>query len=263
MVQLGCNYSPQLITLLESGLARLDWIKLSRKDKVWTEHSISRPFCPLLLHTLPHATKKDFENIDFDEINKELKACNSPHIALHLSAMQEDWNQDNITDDEIIERMLNGVLKWKEELEVDLLIENVPYYGFQGTLRCATDPEVIKTICNEADIGFLLDLAHLRVAAWHREEEVDKYLETLPLNRVREIHVCGPGMDPEDGYLRDRHLEMQETDYNLLMKTLTLTDPAVVTLEYGGTGPKFEWRSEIEVIERQLNRLNNLLNQNA
>jgi uncharacterized protein (UPF0276 family) len=122
-------------------------------------------------------------------------------------------------------------------------------YGFRGTLRCATDPEVITTICNEADIGLMLDLAHLRVAAWHRKEEVDNYLEAMPLNRVREIHVCGPATDPEHGYLRDRHLEMQETDYNLLLNTLTLTDPVVVTLEYGGTGPKFEWRSEIDVIE--------------
>jgi uncharacterized protein len=259
MVQLGCNYSPELIKLLQSGRARVDWIKLSKKDTVWPEISIASPYCPLLLHTLPHASKTDFETTDFDEINKQIEACKSPHIALHLLALKEDWDLDQISDEEVIERMLTVVLKWKKEMDVDLLIENVPYYGFRGTLRCATDPEVIRTICNEADIGLLLDLAHLRVAAWHRTEEVHKYLEAMPLNRVREIHVCGPEIDPDHGYLRDRHLEMQETDYELLQHTLASTNPIAVTLEYGGTGPLFEWRSEIEVVERQLNRLNNML----
>ncbi|WP_161793361.1 multinuclear nonheme iron-dependent oxidase [Cohnella kolymensis] len=240
----------------------MDWIKLSLRDTVWTEHAISSPFCPQLLHTLPHASKRDFEDIDFDEINKQIKACKSPHIALHLLAKKEDWDADEVTDEEIIDRMLHVVLRWKKELEADLLIENVPYYGFRGTFRCATDPEVITRICNEADIGLMLDLAHLRVAACHRGEEVDQYLEAMPLNRVREIHVCGPGMDPERGYFRDRHLEMQETDYNLLEKSLALTTPVVVTLEYGGTGPIFEWRSEIDVLERQLNRLNNIVANN-
>ena len=109
--------------------------------------------------------------------------------------------------------MLNGVLKWKQEMDADLLIENVPFYGFRGTLRCATDPGVITLICNEADVGLLLDLAHLRVSAWHRKEDVDEYFMKLPLDLVREIHVCGPAPDPERGYLRDRHLEMQDVDY--------------------------------------------------
>ncbi|TFE19379.1 DUF692 family multinuclear iron-containing protein [Cohnella luojiensis] len=93
--------------------------------------------------------------------------------------------------------MLNGVLKWKREIDADLLIENVPYYGFRGTLRSATDSEVITKICSEADVGLMLDLAHLRVAAWHRKEDVEEYLKRMPLERVSEIHVCGPALDPE------------------------------------------------------------------
>ncbi|WP_062109285.1 multinuclear nonheme iron-dependent oxidase [Bacillus niameyensis] len=259
MVQLGCNYSPQLLSLLDKRAVTIDWIKLSKEDTVWKEIDICRPYAPMLLHTLPHASLTDFSAFDFPDINKAVAACKSPHIALHLLAKQEDWDTDNISDEEIIDRMLKNVLKWKAEMDVDLLIENVPYYGFRGTLRPATDPEVITEICEQADVDLLLDLAHLRVATWHRQEDPIEYLQKLPLDRVREIHVCGLAPDPDKGHLRDRHLEMQDIDYELLTRTLRITNPKVVTLEYGGTGPKFEWRSEVDVLERQLKQLSTIL----
>jgi uncharacterized protein (UPF0276 family) len=261
MVQLGCNYSPELISLLDQQKVTLDWIKLSRKDTVREEISICSNYLPMLLHTLPHATMTNYEQINFDEINKDIEDCKSPHIALHLLAMKQDWeNQEVISDEEVIERMLNEVIFWKEKLDVDLLIENVPFFGIRGTLRCATDPEVITTICNEADVGLLLDLAHLRVSAHNRKEDIEQYLMRMPLARVQEIHVCGPADDPvHEGYLKDSHLEMNDVDYELLIKALNRTNPKVVTLEYGGTGPKFEVRSEITAIERQINKLNEIV----
>jgi uncharacterized protein (UPF0276 family) len=261
MVQLGCNYSAELISLLDQKKVTLDWIKLSRKDTVRQEISICSNYSPMLLHTLPHASMTSIEQVNFDELNKEIEDCKSPHIALHLLAMKQDWgNQEEISDEEAVERMLNGVMTWKKNLDIELLIENVPFYGFRGTLRCATDPEVITTICNEADVGLMLDLAHLRVAAHNRKEDVEQYLMSLPLERVREIHVCGPADDPvNEGYLKDSHLEMNEVDYELLVNALNRTTPKIVTLEYGGTGPKFEVRSDITAIERQINKLNKII----
>jgi hypothetical protein len=103
-------------------------------------------------------------------------------------------------------------------------------------------------------VGLLLDLAHARIAAHNRGEDVCAYLSALPLERVREIHVCGPGPD-RSGVLQDEHQEMGEEDYALLDWTLERTHPLVVTLEYGGTGSHFEWRSDLATLERQLTRL--------
>ncbi|TFE19118.1 hypothetical protein [Cohnella luojiensis] len=106
MTQLGCNYSPQLISLVDQGAVEVEWIKISKKDTVWKEISICNEYAPMLLHTLPHATLTTFENIDFDDINRAIKACKSPHVALHLQALKEDWNnQAEISDTEIFERM--------------------------------------------------------------------------------------------------------------------------------------------------------------
>jgi uncharacterized protein (UPF0276 family) len=260
MTLLACNYSPQLMSLLEDDRVAIDYIKMGRWSVFWEELEAARrakPW-PILLHCLPHAGKPSFAEIEWNELNKAIRVCGSPHIALHLAAMPTDWEQAPVSDEIIVDRMIAGVMLWKEQMTVDLLVENVPFYGFRGTLRCSTDPEIITRICQQCDVGLLLDLAHLRVAAWHRKETTSEYLQKLPLDRVKEIHVCGPVMDPVEG-LRDRHLEMQEVDYELLAEALQVTNPAFVSLEYGGTGPHMEWRSEIDVLERQLTRLRTIV----
>ncbi|WP_169729992.1 DUF692 family multinuclear iron-containing protein [Thermicanus aegyptius] len=256
--QLGCNYSPQLLKLLNQGEVQVDWIKLSRWEVFDEEFQIVRPYRPILLHVLPRASLATFEEWDWERVHQAIEACGSPHIALHFHADPADWETPP-SDEEILSRLLNGVKRVKENLPVPLIIENVPYYGLKGTLRLATDPEIIGEVCERMGVGLLLDLAHLRVAAWHRKEDPLRYLDRMPLAQVREIHVTGSEMDAQEG-LRDRHLEMKEEDYALLEEALKRCQPEIVTLEYGGTGPKFEWRSDLAALRRQLLRLMEILN---
>lgn len=211
MVSFGCNYSPQLISLLEDGVVNVDWIKLSRWEVFWDEYNVANQYRPILLHVLPNVASKVFD-INIDEINRAINLCKPPHIALHFYASPDDWDGNrNVSDDEVILRLIHGIRFWKERLHVELLIENVPYYGFKGAFRCVTDPKMIRKICEEEGVGLLLDLAHLRVAAKHCNEDVLEYLNKMPLEYV-----------PEKHYLRDMHLEMQDEDYSLLKKTLKL-----------------------------------------
>lgn len=259
MTELGCNYSPQLMKLLADGEVDVDWIKLSRLSTVEREIALCRPTKPLLLHTLPHASMDTSRIGEWHGVNEQVERCSSPHIALHLAAQPDDCEDAAGEERKLVDKLLDGVLAWKRHIRTELLIENVPYYGFRGTLRAACEPDVIASICERADVGLLLDTAHLRVAAFHMGMAPEHYLRQLPLDRVREIHVCGPAPDPEDGYLRDRHLEMQDVDYALLDRALSMTRPRMVTLEYGGTGPKFEWRSDPDALKRQLLTLRRML----
>lgn len=259
MPELGCNYSPELMSLLGDGRVAVDWIKLSRWEVFQEELQVARPARPVLLHVLPSAGSASFDDADWDGLNRAMRDCGSPHTALHLATARADWGGREPSDDEIVERLAAGTRLWASRMEAPLLVENVPFYdGVQGSLRPATDPEVIGEVCERADVGLLLDLAHLRVSCWHRGEDAHAYLHRLPLERVREIHVCGPEMT-EDRGLHDRHLEMQAEDYALLRHALERTSPLMVSLEYGGTGPKFAWRSEIDVLERQLRMLDGIV----
>lgn len=258
MIELGCNYSPQLITLLKSGKVDMEWIKVSRWDNYQDECKDAFQYKPILLHIYPHAGKGNFDKVDWEQINYYITEYKSPHIAIHLSSPPSDWNRP-VWDYEVIERMINNIKMWSNNVKVPLLIENVPYFGFKETLRCATDPEVIKEICEQTQVGLLLDIAHARIASCYRQETITDYIRKLPLSVVEEIHVNAPGIDPEVGYFRDLHSEMQEIDYLLLDEVLSLSSPKIVTIEYGGTGDRAQKRTNIDAIEKQIKSLRRII----
>ncbi|EQB89233.1 uncharacterized protein (UPF0276 family) [Clostridium punense] len=257
---LGCNYSEELINLISRNRVKIDYIKLGLYDMYKEGMEISSSICPILLHGVAgsineHAGMKltEINEINWEEINRAITLFKSPHLGFHLSTTLDDWD-DNIVDNDIaVNRMIETTKVWAEHICVPFLVENIPYYGFKGTLRFATDPSVINMVCEKANVGLILDIAHARVSASNRNEDVYTYILNLPLDKVKEIHVVGV-LENEEG-LRDKHLEMQEEDYKLLEWVLTLANPSIITLEYGGPSPHFEGRSDIDALERQLTRL--------
>lgn len=257
---LGCNYSEELINLISENRVKVDYIKLGLYDMYRAGMSISRSICPVLLHGIgeninEHAGMKltATNEMNWEAINNAIKLFNSPHLGFHLSTTLDDWD-GKIVDSEIaVNRMIETTKAWAEHICVPFMIENIPYYGFKGTLRFATDPYVINMVCEKANVSLILDIAHARVSASNRREDVYTYISRLPLDKVKEVHVVGV-LKTEEG-LRDKHLEMQQEDYKLLEWVLTLTNPNIITLEYGGPSPHFEGRSNIDALERQLIRL--------
>nr|MDQ3327776.1 DUF692 domain-containing protein [Chloroflexota bacterium] len=211
---------------------------------------------PVLLHVLPRAGLRSLGDLPWtwDEMNAAMLACGSPHAALHLASRTADWDRPP-SDAAVLARLIAGTRAFAEKLDAPLVVENVPCYApGDSLLPHPRDPHVIAAVCERTGVGLLLDLAHARIAAHNRGEDAYAYLSALPLDRVCEVHVCGPAADA-DGVMRDEHQEMGEEDYAVLTWTLERTQPLAVTLEYGGTGPHFNWRSDAATLERQLLRL--------
>ena len=139
-------------------------------------------------------------------------------------------------------------------LPVPLLLENVPLYP-NVVHRHVTRPAFIREVLDLAGCDLLLDLAHARVTASLLGMTPEAYLNALPLERVREIHVSGPRaistLPPtrqrllqdnarsvaaelvfDDGWLVDVHDTMTEVDYALLAWTLARCRPMAISLEY-------------------------------
>lgn len=269
MTQLGCNYSQPLVSLLAAGEVAVDWIKLSREDTLLREVAECRSIRPALVHTLGRAgmSPEAFSRVDWDELNFAISASRSPHIAIHLQSMAADWDfpidpvtQDGAVVQRVVDRMITHILAAKERLAVPLLLENIPVGGSKGNLWLCARPDTICEALYATGTDLLLDTAHLRSAAWYLDMDPHAYALALPLERVREIHVTGPRLVPGEG-LRDRHMELLEEDYALLAWLLERTSPAMVTLEYGGTGPIFErpGMTDPEALQRQLHRLEAML----
>lgn len=255
---LGCNYSKELAQLMDNGIVNVDYIKIGLYDMFKEGLEISKSLRPVLLHGVgqeifEHAGMKSLDGLDWNKINRAIKEYKSPFIGYHLAAVKEDFEED-ADEEAVIERIVTNTKMWSSKIDVPFLIENTPYYPDKGTLRCTTNPDVINEVCERTDVDLILDLAHAKVAAWHRRENIHSYILKLPLDRVKEIHVVGTMMDHGYG-LRDKHHEMQEEDYELLKWILKITKPRIITLEYGGPGKHYEGRSDINALERQLLKL--------
>lgn len=51
---------------------------------------------------------------------------------------------------------------------------------------------------------------------------------------------------------------MNEEDFKILKWVLSKTKPSIITLEYGGLGEAYSWRSNKEVLKRQLIKLSDI-----
>lgn len=117
-------------------------------------------------------------------------------------------------------------------LSIPIAIENQAYHRHTGH-NYLVDPPFINEIIQQTGCHLLLDLGHARVSAAMRGQSANDYICQLPLERVIELHVSGPGM--YRGRLRDLHHPLAEADYELLRFTLErCPNLRVVTLEYYG-----------------------------
>lgn len=144
-------------------------------------------------------------------------------------------------------RVFIGQVEKLKALNLPLLIENMPSIeSLKNHFEIET--KNIARILDSANTDFLLDMAHVQVAASVLKLDVHQYLDGLPLQKVRQIHVSGTWQ--KNGVLFDAQEEMQEEDYRLLKWVLKRSDPEMVTLEYF---------REKDSLERQLKRLRELI----
>ncbi|HEY5563691.1 MAG TPA: DUF692 family multinuclear iron-containing protein [Clostridiaceae bacterium] len=267
-MRIGCNLSTELIELIDKKRLYVDYVKiaLSKSDEeIPAEYKV---YGKLLLHGVgiyipQHTGTTKLNSINWNRVRDKIEFCNSNFIGLHCATYQSDWNGEEVTFEMVKERMGCSIKQWKENLDVKILIKNVPYTPYYETnspklIKHSVSTKLINELCSEYEVGLLLDIAHAKVTASGLNMSIEDYLTALPLELVREIHVVGT-RDTENG-LRDNHLEMDEYDYGILEFVLKMTTPEIVTLEYGGFGEYFSWRSDKSAIERQLKEIGKIVN---
>ena len=266
-MKLGCNLSSELIELIQAKEVELDYVKIALEsvyDDIPFKYST---YGDVLLHGLGHDVQQHTgaelnPSVDWVRVNKQVDYCGSPHIGLHCATYWSDWACREVTYDMVKERMSSNIRHWQSHMNGSLVIENVPYTPYYeikpGVITYSVSPRLITELCVENEVGLLLDLAHAKVTAHGTNTELREYLSLLPLSLVRELHVVGT-RSQDDGTLRDHHLEMDSDDYNILEWILDRTSPMVITLEYGGFGDHFSWRSSKSAIKRQLEAISSIL----
>ena len=100
--------------------------------------------------------------------------------------------------------MADGICALREAVGYEILPENPPGHVYVGDLHLL---DFFALVCERADTGMLLDLAHLTIYQQSQGYELFDGLDQFPLDRVLELHLAGGSWRGEGSkrYIEDSH----------------------------------------------------------
>ncbi len=241
MIRLGMTDCPAVRELLDSNQLDLDYLEV-HGPYVESARQVY-PDMPMVLHnalyqwSLTHRDGLQHKNA-VDLTLERLQIAQSPWYSLHLgfSAEEVDFYNDAMqamsplqTREDVLSLCIDRVQQLSELLPIPFMIENLDYNP-TNAYEYVCEPGFIRQVLVETDTWLLFDLAHARVTAHAMGIPVEEYIDQLPMERIRQIHLNSPGW--KNGRLMDTHHALTEEDYQLFAKILKQCQPLAVTLEY-------------------------------
>ena len=128
--------------------------------------------------------------------------------------------------------LVDGISAYQDGIARTILLENpTNYLDFVSEMD---EPEFLVDAANRTGCGLLLDVNNLYLSSINCGMDTHKYIDALPTNLVREIHVAGFTPDPEHAtklYI-DSHAEpVSEDVWSLLDYALERLGPLPVLVE--------------------------------
>jgi len=274
-MQFAINYSPQAASLLQLGAIHVDRFKCPNWDWLIAE---AIQIAPVYVHFDLKVGDGSIVHRDWGEIVSQIAMTGTPYLNLHPDVHLSDygWQNNRLTAgqiDQVIEQVVRDIAVAVHRVGAErVILENVPYRGRfvrkpqARTVRVTSEPDVFRRVIQATGINFLLDLSHAALAAEALGTTTEAYVQSLPLGRLRELHVTGVGV--VNGQKRD-HLAMSDEDwahYEWFIGEIhqgKAAAPWIVAFEYGGVGEKFAWRSDPGVIMNDAPRLYRTMKQLA
>ncbi len=263
-MRFAINYSPQAEKLWREGKIQVDLFKCPDwRELVSRVSQIHR----LYVHCGLYAGRELDKPVDFDSLCHWLEATETMVINTHFALLRSDFPAGAaITPEAVIERAVRSVERLGERIGVErVVIENVPYptrFWYDDLLPEVVDPAVISEVARRSGCGLLLDVAHaIRACEGTGRDDVRAYMDSLPVQALRELHVVGITPEADELGIRRDHLAMTRADWEITewaIEQIRLgkwQTPDTLAFEYGGVGEKFAWRSEEAVIAEQAPRL--------
>ncbi len=120
----------------------------------------------------------------------------------------------------------------------EIILENLDYApkDLSGCYEYVCEPEFIKKIIIQNQVGMLLDLAHAKVTAFNKKIDFYNYLFQLPLDRIKQIHMSKSKI--KNGLAIDSHNILENikdedeiSALKMLLKSSLLKNLEIIGLE--------------------------------
>jgi len=189
-------------------------------------------------------TKKDLKLIAFHMAS----SCDAPVV---INNMFELGGKE-YSKGELFLNAKNNFTKIKQIFGKDIKIgiENNNYYPTDA-YKYITNPEFISKVVYENDINFLFDIAHAKVTCYNQDINFEKYKNSLPLDKMIQIHICSYAIDKDKGMAFDAHNYPDDEELLNVKKLITnYKDIKYLTVEY---------YRDIENLEKSLKEVKKLV----
>jgi uncharacterized protein (UPF0276 family) len=261
-VHFAINYSPQAAKLLKNSQIEIDYFKTPPWPDMIAKAETLRP---IAVHF--DLRPASLDKLDWSTIDEILAITSTTYINFHLGVKVVDMPHFPVNEmpgfrlrEQLVEQLIASVQKMCEYFGAErVIVENVPFrLNENTTLMACVDPDLISKVLETTGCGFLLDVSHARISAHYLGMDAKEYIESLPVNQLREIHFSG--IHDWDGYRMD-HLPILEDDWYWLDWVLNKVrvgrwgQAHMLAFEYGGIGEFYQKFSDPEVIADQVPRL--------
>jgi len=139
---------------------------------------------------------------------------------------------------EAVEVTAAKVRQVRDFVEVPVVVENVSSYAeFHDSVM--TEWEFLNEVVERADCGILLDVNNIYVSAMNHNFDPRVYLDSVPAERVAQIHIAGHSR--YEKYLLDTHDHpVIDPVWELYARAIRRIGPTATLLEWDDRIPSFE-----------------------
>ncbi|MGE8206879.1 DUF692 family multinuclear iron-containing protein [Heyndrickxia sp. NPDC080065] len=261
-MKVAVNYSPKAEGLIKNKSIEVDIFKCPDFSKELIQQA--KKTKPCYIHFALNAGSGQMNNVDWEVINELRNSTQTPFVNVHAVAFAKDYPEiDVLTDNPYYIGMMVDAVVRDIEIVADkfgaenVIVENVICRGKgENMMKGIIKPDSITEIVYKTGCGLLLDTAHAQMTSMSLGLNVKDYISQLPVSKLKELHITGIQKD-DKGRLRDS-MPMTEEDWNLAIWAIQKikggywNEPWIVAFEYGGVGPKCEWRTDEDVLSKQV-----------
>lgn len=243
MIQIGIDVSPALLQALDAKTIDIDFIEIGGgKSLEIVQQALA--YKPVIIHDVSSTFWLNYEN-PFDEPTMKharalLDATKPAWFSTGIGASAEPqghtlpfWRGADASQlqsrEKVHENILRNSKRLQEWLGMALLLENYNYHP-TNAYEYVCEPAFFSDLIAAIDCGVLLDISHARISANNMKwGDVHSYMQALPLDRVREVHIAHPKYDGDQ--MLDMHQPIDASDLDLLAWVLDHTPAEALTLE--------------------------------
>lgn len=216
---------------------------------------------PVTLHCVGMSIgSMDPVNLDYLKRLKDLMDDVQPAwVSDHLcwSSLNSTQSHDLLPlpyTEEVLKNTVAKINQIQEYLNTQILIENVSsYLTFKHSEM--DEWEFLRAVAEQADCFILLDLNNIYVSHYNHHFSINDYLEYIPFERVREIHLAG--YEDRGHYLLDAHNNHVSDHVWDIYRTVTQRHSAIPTL--------VEWDNdipELNALMAEVDKAQSIMQQN-